>query len=147
MRYDDARHYSEVAVALAKELGEVPDEAAARCTIAMAFFWLGRVDEAGRQASEAAWEAISAGDERVGAACLEVLAAVETKRGNCSLAARLLGVSEASQKELGYELESGERIIHDHTITQLRSAMSSREFSMAWGDGLQLTLEQVIVQL
>jgi predicted ATPase/DNA-binding SARP family transcriptional activator len=145
--YEDARHYSEEAVALAGELGEVPDEAAARCTIAMALFWLGRVDEASRQATDAAWMAIEAADQVVGMACLEVLAAIEAERGNDAVSARLLGASDASRKEIGYELEQAERTIHDHTIAKLRSRLSDRSFSKAWKEGLGLTLEQALARI
>jgi predicted ATPase/class 3 adenylate cyclase len=140
--HEDAVRYLEEAVALALDLGESADVAAAQCNLAMALIQLGRVDEAGRLGAEAAMAAIATSDQLLGADCVEVLAAVEVVRGNHRFAARLLGASDAVRKDLGYELEPAERALHDRTLDVMQSALSTSELAVAWREGAALSLEE-----
>ena len=70
--------------------------------------------------------------------CLEVVAGVETRRGNHVFAARLLG---ASLRELtGSELEPLERVLHDRTWELLRRALSDSELKAALSEGADMDL-------
>jgi predicted ATPase len=140
--YEDAVRYSEEAIALATELGEESEGGAARCNLAMSLIPLGRVDEAARLAAEATVKAIDFEDRLLGAACLEVLAACEVDWGQHPTAARLLGMSEAIQQAVGYELEPAERALHDRTVTSLRGVLLDREMSAAWSEGAALGFEK-----
>jgi len=140
--YDDAVRYSEEAVALALEVGDSSLSAAARCNLAMALIQLGRVEEAARLGAEAMISAIDSADQLLGTDCLEVLAAVETERGNHRSAARLFGSSEALRKILGYELEPAERALHDRTLEIVRNALSDSELRTAWAEGAAMDMEE-----
>ena len=140
--HEDAVRHLEEAVALALDLGENADAAAAQCNLAMALIQLGRVDEAGRLGAEATMAAIAASDQLLAGDCVEVLAAVEVVRGNHRVAARLLGASEALRKDLGYELEPAERALHDRTVDIMQSALSTSELAVAWREGAALSVEE-----
>lgn len=140
--YEEAVQYLEESVELALRLGELRDVAPARCNLAMALIQLGKVDEAGRLGAEATMFAIDGADLLVGSDCLEVLAAVETQRGNHRFAARLLGSSETTRKAIGYEPEPAERALHEQTMGILRSALTPSELSTEWTAGSKMDLEE-----
>ena len=144
-RHEEAVQYCEEAIALAMELGEQSEGAAARCNLAMSLIALGRIHEAGRLAAEATIWAIDTSDRVLGAACLEVLAACEIEWGNHRAAAQLLGMSEAARRAVGYELEPAERALHDRTIGTLRSAFSDHDMHQAWAEGTALDLDEVFL--
>jgi predicted ATPase len=140
--YEEAVQYLEESVELALRLGEFRDVAPARCNLAMALFQLGNVDVAGRLGAEATMFAIDGADLLVGSDCLEVLAAVETQRGNYRFAARLLGSAETTRNAIGYEPEPAERALHEQTMRILRSALASSELSVEWSTGSKMDLDE-----
>ncbi len=140
--YDDAVRYLEEVLVLARDLDEGSVVGASRCNIAVALIHLGRIDAAGRYAAEATICAIESSDQILGAACLEVLAAVEIERGNLRFVARLLGASEALRDKLGYELEPAERALHDRMLEIMRSERTDSELTNAWAAGASMDLEE-----
>lgn len=137
---DDAVRYSEEAVALALELGESADGAAARGNLALALLELGRIEEAADVGAQALAAAIDASDPLLATDCLEVMAAVEARLGNHGAAARLLGASEALRERTGLELEPLERALHDRTSQLLGNALSDSELRAAWTQGAEMDL-------
>ncbi|HET6714290.1 MAG TPA: AAA family ATPase [Actinomycetota bacterium] len=137
---EDAVQYSEEAVALALELNESADGAAARCNLALAFIELGRIEDAADVGAQAVAAAIDASDPILATDCLEVVAAVETRRGNHGSAARLLGASEALRELTGFELEPLERALHNRTMELLRHALSDSELRAAQIEGADMDL-------
>jgi predicted ATPase/class 3 adenylate cyclase len=140
--HEEAVEYLEEGVALALELGEIADAAAARSNLALALIHVGRVDEAGRLAAYATMSAIDASDQLLGSECIEVLAAVEVERGNVRFAARLLGSSEALRTAVGYELEPAERTLHDRTLHRIKEELTPTGFAAQWNEGMALSLEE-----
>jgi tetratricopeptide (TPR) repeat protein len=140
--HGEAVEYLEEGVALALELGETADAAAARCNLALALISLGRVDEAGRLAAYATMSAIESSDQLLGSQCIEVLAAVEAERGNLRFATRLLGASDALRKVLGYELEPAERALHDRTVDRIAKELTPAGLRAQWNEGATLNLEE-----
>jgi tetratricopeptide (TPR) repeat protein len=140
--HEEAVEYLEEGVALALELGETADAAAARCNLALALIHLGRVDEAGRLAAYVTMSAIDASDQLLGSESIEVLAAVEVERGNFRFAARLLGSSEALRKAVGYELEPAERALHERTVHRIERELTSAGFEAQWKEGAAMSLEE-----
>ena len=137
---EDAVRYSEEAVALALELDESVDGAAARCNLALALIELGRIEDAAEVGAQALAAAIDASDPMLATDCLEVVAGVETRRGNHVFAARLLGASEALRELTGSELEPLERVLHDRTWELLRHALSESELKAARIEGTDMDL-------
>ena len=137
---EDAVRYSEEAVALALELDESVDGAAARCNLALALIELGRIEDAAEVGAQALAAAIDASDPMLATDCLEVVAGVETRRGNHVFAARLLGASEALRELTGSELEPLERVLHDRTWELLRRALSDSELKAARTEGADMDL-------
>ena len=72
--------------------------------------------------------------------CLEVMAGIETRRGNHGFAARLLGASEALRELTGFELEPLKRGLHDRTWELLRHALSDSELKAALTEGADMDL-------
>jgi predicted ATPase/class 3 adenylate cyclase len=140
--HGEAVEYLEEAVALALELGETADAAVARCNLALALIYLGRVDEAGRLAAYATMSAIESSDQLLGSQSIEVLAAVEAERGNLRFATRLLGTSDALRKALGYELEPAERALHDRTVDRIARELTPAGLRAQWNEGATLNLEE-----
>jgi tetratricopeptide (TPR) repeat protein len=140
--HEEAVVYLEEGVALALELGETADAAAARCNLALALIHLGRVDEAGRLAAYATMSAIDTSDQLLGSQSIEVLAAVEVERGNLRFAARLLGSSEALRRAVGYELEPAERALHDRTLQQIEAELTPPVLEAQWTEGGAMKLEE-----
>jgi tetratricopeptide (TPR) repeat protein len=140
--HEEAVVYLEEGVALALELGETADAAAARCNLALALIHLGRVDEAGRLAAYATMSAIDTSDQLLGSQSIEVLAAVEVERGNLRFAARLLGSSEALRRAVGYELEPAERAPHDRTLQQIEAELTPPVLEAQWTEGGAMKLEE-----
>ena len=141
---EDAVRFSEEAVALAQELGESVDGAAARSNLALALVELGRIEDAADVGATALAAAIDASDPLLATNCLEVVAGAETRRGNHSYAARLLGASDALREQTGFELEPLERALHDRTSALLRRALSDPELQAARTEGAHMDLRQVI---
>jgi tetratricopeptide (TPR) repeat protein len=137
---EDAVRFSEEAVALALELDESADGAGARCNLALALIELGRIEDAADVGGQALAAAIDAADPMLTTDCLEVVAAVETRRGNHGSAARLLGASEALRERTGSELEPLERALHDRTWELLRHALSDSELRAAQAEGADMDL-------
>ena len=137
---EDAVRYSEEAVALARELDESVDGAAARCNLALALIELGRIEDAADVGAQALAGAVDASDPMLAADCLEVMAGIETRRGNHGFAARLLGASEALRELTGFELEPLERGLHDRTWELLRHALSDSELKAALTEGADMDL-------
>ena len=98
---EDAVRFSEEAVALALELDESVDGAAARSNLALALIELGRIEDAADVGAQALAAAIDASDPTLATNCLEVVAGAETRRGNHGFATRLLGASEALRERTG----------------------------------------------
>jgi predicted ATPase/class 3 adenylate cyclase len=146
-RSEDAVRHLEEAIAVAHELGESVDAAAARCNLAMASLDLGRIDEAARLAAEATVAAIGASDRLLATDCLEVLAAVEAERGHHGSAARLLGTSEAARHALGYEMQPAERALHERTMGRIRGVMDESELADAWARGTEMDVEQAFASI
>jgi predicted ATPase/class 3 adenylate cyclase len=140
--HEEAVQYLEESVELALGFGELRDVAAARCNLAMALIQLGQVDEAGRLSAEATMFAIDGADPLLGSDCLEVLAAVETQRGNHRFAARLLGSAEAIRKSHGYVPEPAERDLHKRTTEVLRSTLATSELATEWATGSKMDLDE-----
>ena len=141
---DDAIRYSEEAVALALELGESVDGAAARCNLALALIELGRIEDAADVGAQALAAAIDASDPMLATDCLEVVAAVEARLGNHGAAVRLLGASEALRERTGSELEPLERALHDRTSQLLGTALSDSELRAAWTEGAEMDLRDAL---
>jgi predicted ATPase/class 3 adenylate cyclase len=142
-RLEDAVRYSEEAVELARQLDESADGAAARCNLSLALIELGRIEDAadvGAQALAAAIDASS--DPMLVTDCLEVVAGVETRRGNHGFAARLLGASEAFREMTGFELEPLERALHDRTWELLRQELSDSQLKAALTEGADMDLRE-----
>jgi predicted ATPase len=140
--YEDAVQSLEEALSIALDLGEGIGVGLTRCNIALALIYLGRIDEAGRVGAEATISAIESSGQILGISCLEVLAAVETERGNHRLATRLLGSAEALRTNLGYQLEPLERALHDRTVERVRSALADSDLTTAWTEGAAMDLEE-----
>ena len=141
---EDAVRYSEEAVALSLELDESVDGAAARCNLALALIELGRIEEAAEVGAQALAAAIDASDPLLTTDCLEVMAGVETRRGNDVFAARLLGASEALRELAGSELEPLERVLHDRTWELLRHTLSDSELRAARTEGADMDLRDAL---
>ena len=140
---EDAVRFSEEAVALALELDESADGAAARSNLALALIELGRIEDAADVGAQALAAAIDASDPTLATNCLEVVAGAETRRGNHRFAARLLGASEALRERTGSELEPLERTLHDRTWELLRHALSDAELEAGRTEGADMDLMAV----
>jgi tetratricopeptide (TPR) repeat protein len=141
-QYEDAIRYLQQGLSLALDLGETAEVAGARCNMALALIHLGRVDEAGRFAAEATIAAIESASQILGISCLEVLAAVESKRGNHRFAARLLGSAEALRQQFEYELEPAEGALHDRTVETMRGVLAASDLTSSWTEGAAMDLEE-----
>jgi predicted ATPase/class 3 adenylate cyclase len=142
---EDAVRFSEEAVALALELDESADGAAARSNLALALIELGRIEDAADVGAQALAAAIDASDPMLAMNCLEVVAGAETRRGNHGFAARLLGASEALRERTGLELEPLERKLHDRTWELLRDSLSDAELEAGRTEGAEMDLMAALI--
>ena len=140
--YEDAVQNLEEALSIALDLGEGIDVGVTRCNTALALVYLGRVDEAGRFGAEATISAIESSSQILGISCLEILAAVETERGNHRFATRLLGSAEALRTNFEYQLEPAERALHDRTVERVRGGLADSDLTSAWVEGAAMDLEE-----
>jgi predicted ATPase/class 3 adenylate cyclase len=143
-RYEDSVRYEEEAISLARELGDLGSEGAARCNLAVASLRLGRIEVAADQLARAATSAIASRDRLFQADCLVVLAGLEVERGDHRSAARILGTSETLREVLGYEIQPAERALHQETVARIRSEIADVDFTRAWSEGAGLDAEDIL---
>ena len=142
--YEDAVGYSEEAISVARELGDLGTEGVATCNLAEASFCLGKVDLASDQIMGAISSAVAVSDRLLQADCLEVLAAVEVERGAHRSAARILGTSEALRDATGYQMQPAERVLHQDTLAKIRIEIGESELTSAWSEGAGLEVEETL---
>ena len=83
-------------------------------------------------------------DKRGIAYALEGFAWLAAARGSGARAARLFGAAEVLRDALGARLPPADRPYYDRMIGAARSAIGDDQFSVAWGEGRAMTLEQAV---
>ena len=76
--------------------------------------------------------------------CMEGLARVEAIQGRPERAARLLGASAARREDMGTQLTQITRADHDHAGAIARAALGEAAFEVAWNDGHQRSLNEIM---
>ena len=76
--------------------------------------------------------------------CMEGLARVEAIQGRPDRAARLLGASAALREDIGSHLTRITRADHDHADAIARAALGEDAFEVAWNDGHERPLDEII---
>jgi tetratricopeptide (TPR) repeat protein len=72
------------------------------------------------------------------------LAGLALERGECRRAGLLLGAAHELLAEVGAELESSERLLHDRTIQQVGRQLGAVELEKAVSEGATLSLSEAI---
>lgn len=80
------------------------------------------------------------------AMCVAGLAAIARVNGELIHAARLLGAAQALVNQIGMPLEPVDRIEFERNIAETKAQMDGELFSTAWSDGLQMDLEQILIE-
>ena len=76
--------------------------------------------------------------------CMEGLARVEGMQGRPERAARLLGASAARREDIGAHLTQITRADHNHADAIARAALGEGAFEVAWNDGHERPLDDII---
>jgi predicted ATPase/DNA-binding XRE family transcriptional regulator len=84
------------------------------------------------------------GNRRLLADVLEGLAGLAAVERRPADAARLFGAAQALLEEIGFHLESSNRVEHEHNVTIARDQLDQAAFTAAWNEGRGLSVDQAI---
>jgi tetratricopeptide (TPR) repeat protein len=76
--------------------------------------------------------------------CLEGFAKVAAAQEEPIWAARLWGAAESLREGIGYLLPPVFRPTYEHAVTAARTQVGEKTFAVAWAQGRNMTLEQVL---
>ncbi|HEX8746538.1 MAG TPA: tetratricopeptide repeat protein, partial [Pyrinomonadaceae bacterium] len=75
---------------------------------------------------------------------LDGFAALAFERGEMNRAACLAGAAEALREEIGYELETPDRLFRESYLGELRVALAPADFTPAYGHGCAMKMKQAV---
>ncbi len=76
---------------------------------------------------------------------LEGLACTVATQGQAAWAARLCGVAEMLRASIGASMPPAARIIYEQTVAAARTQLGDEDFTAAWAEGREMTVEQVLI--
>ena len=89
--------------------------------------------------------AIVLGDPWPTAFCLEGMAGVVAAQGERVWAAHLWGVAESLRERCGILITPAERVDYESAVAATRDQLGEQAFEIAWAEGRNMTLEQVLI--
>jgi predicted ATPase/DNA-binding SARP family transcriptional activator len=142
--YARAETLAEEGALLARELGHEVLEAASLLNFGLASLHRGRAAQARATLGDAVRLSHTIRSAESLVVGLEGLAALDADEGDPVRAAQLMGAADALLETAGYALESGEREVHDRTLSEVRGRLDQEDFAQAWREGRALSLEEAI---
>src|SRR5207245_8593828 len=76
---------------------------------------------------------------------LEGFACTVATQGQAAWAARLFGVAEMLRASIGASMPPAARIIYEQTVAAARTQLGDEDFTAAWAEGREMTVEQVLI--
>ncbi|HET9587605.1 MAG TPA: tetratricopeptide repeat protein [Anaerolineales bacterium] len=142
--YDQAGRYYEESEALLRKTGDKGD--LARLVHSLGYIALHReeYDLAGEQFRESLAMFRQLGNKRGIAECITGLASLSVKQGKLQIGARILGAAEALLGASGAAWWPADRVEVENTRAILQSELTKDEFTAAWAEGQQMTLDQAV---
>lgn len=145
--YDKAMIYYEKALVPADEMKNLWLSAHVLDNIAHTAYSQGRYTVAEDNIRRSLKASITLGDERGIAMCLEKLGGIAIAQEQLKFAARLLGAAEALRETRNTPVEGMDAADYKHFVNQLHKQLPAAELKLAWMDGRQAPLSQLLEQL
>jgi tetratricopeptide (TPR) repeat protein len=145
-----ARPLYEEALAICRQLDRTYSAANILTNLAAAEFGEGNYTAAYSHFTEGLTMQKEAGGQIVGdkisiSYSLDGLAALAALRGETQLAAKLAGAAEHLRESINYNVEPAERRFRDAYLASLHTVLSEDDFSIAYGQGRTLKLDEAVV--
>ena len=140
--YTSAKEYSEETITWFQLAGNQRGVARTLVDLADIARMEGNLDRAMLLLTQSLRELLQFGDKWSIVLILETLAVLESEQGNYIRAARLFGATEMLRESIAMELNQD--FEYENKLTAVQEGLSEAEFTLAWGQGSALTLEQVL---
>ncbi len=145
-REDDRAHSMlDESLTIFKVIGERSGTASALISLARVVAYRGE-HEAAQTFYKERWELLQAvGDRELAAACLEGYGEVLVAQGEARWAVQLWGIAATVRAEIVAPMPPIYRPDYIQAVASARESLSEEAFQMAWADGSQTSLEQVLL--
>jgi predicted ATPase len=142
--YDKAQSYYEQSEALLREMGDKGELARLVHNLGSVAQHKGNLEQAREQYYESLSMFSKLGNQRGIAECLASLAGLWAEEGDLEASVRLIGAASALLNQTGGSWWPADRVEYERNINIIKGGLEEKVFEMAWNEGQEMTLEEVI---